>query len=299
MDNAASSLRIAPTNTNTSMNGTDGVRVVITGPSCHSIIPQHKPARLPGHLLIKTAFAGLNPTDIKHLAAGRGYYYGQLATPSAPVNFGSEGSGTVLETDEVGSFPVGSPVLFIVDKMRTTSRPSDIPVDGSLATYVNVPKEHCGALVSTLDDQPMTSEAVARATSEAMARAGGTPLALVTAYQMFRDGGFKHYGSGTNKTVLIHGGAGGVGHFAIQLARIYGFDSISTTCSKSNFEFCADLGADECIDYRVDDFADLGKKWSVVFDCIGGDPKCPCCDMCDSGVNRRLSPTTYTNRSLA
>lgn len=83
-------------------------------------------------------------------------------------------------------------------------------------------------------------------------------------------------GLGVHETILIHGGAGGVGTVAIQLAKAMGARVI-TTARRSNDEFVRSLGADEVIDYTSDDYvaavADLtqGQGVNVVFDTIGGD----------------------------
>jgi NADPH:quinone reductase-like Zn-dependent oxidoreductase len=70
--------------------------------------------------------------------------------------------------------------------------------------------------------------------------------------------------------VLIHGGAGAVGAFAIQLARRAGAQVI-TTASKRNAEFLTNLGAEQVIDYRSERFEDHAQDIDVVFDAVGGD----------------------------
>jgi NADPH:quinone reductase-like Zn-dependent oxidoreductase len=70
--------------------------------------------------------------------------------------------------------------------------------------------------------------------------------------------------------VLIHAGAGGVGHFALQIARHLGAEVI-TTCSAANAEFCRNLGAHRVIDYAREDFAAVARDCDVVFDMLGGD----------------------------
>ncbi len=78
------------------------------------------------------------------------------------------------------------------------------------------------------------------------------------------------------ETILIHGGAGGVGHVVIQVARAMGARVI-TTVSARDLEFAKSLGADLAIDYRSDDYVDLvlestgGKGVDVILDTIGGD----------------------------
>ena len=69
---------------------------------------------------------------------------------------------------------------------------------------------------------------------------------------------------------LIHAGAGGVGHLALQVARHLGAEVI-TTCSAGNAEFCRSLGADRVIDYAREDFAAAARDCDVVFDMVGGE----------------------------
>jgi NADPH:quinone reductase-like Zn-dependent oxidoreductase len=71
-------------------------------------------------------------------------------------------------------------------------------------------------------------------------------------------------------SVLIHGGAGGVGHFAIQFAKAKGA-WVAMTVSASNKDFVSDLGADQVIDHRSEKFEDLVETVDLVFDLIGGE----------------------------
>src|SRR5262249_24894174 len=70
--------------------------------------------------------------------------------------------------------------------------------------------------------------------------------------------------------VLIHGSAGGVGTFAVQLARIFGA-RVTGTASAANLDFVRSLGADEAIDYRAERFEDVVRDVDVVFDTVGGE----------------------------
>lgn len=70
--------------------------------------------------------------------------------------------------------------------------------------------------------------------------------------------------------VLIHGGAGGVGCFAIQIAALQGAE-VWTTCSARNSDWCRSLGASRTIDYRREDFAAAGPIFDAVLDTIGGE----------------------------
>lgn len=96
--------------------------------------------------------------------------------------------------------------------------------------------------------------------------AASIPLAALTAYQALFDTANLKQG----QTILIHGGSGGVGHFAIQLAKSRGARVI-TTASKENHEFVKSLGADVVVDYKTEKFEDVAKEVDVVLDVIGGD----------------------------
>jgi NADPH:quinone reductase-like Zn-dependent oxidoreductase len=93
-----------------------------------------------------------------------------------------------------------------------------------------------------------------------------TPISGLTAWQ----GLFEHGKLETGQKVLIHGGAGGVGSFAIQLAAWKGA-WVVTTVSEANADFVRSLGADQVIDYRQSKFEDIVKDADVVLDLVGGD----------------------------
>jgi NADPH:quinone reductase-like Zn-dependent oxidoreductase len=96
--------------------------------------------------------------------------------------------------------------------------------------------------------------------------AGAVPLAGLTAWQgLFRHGGLK-----SGQSVLIHGGSGGVGHFAIQFAKAKGAHVI-TTVSADHVAFAQRLGAEQVIDYKKQRFEDAVKDVDVVFDLVGGE----------------------------
>jgi NADPH:quinone reductase-like Zn-dependent oxidoreductase len=98
------------------------------------------------------------------------------------------------------------------------------------------------------------------------AEAAAVPLAALTAWQGLMD----HGGLRKGQRVLIHGGAGGVGHFAIQIAKAH--DAwVATTCSNRDLEFVRKLGADQAIDYQNEHFDEVLKDIDLVFDLVGGD----------------------------
>ena len=92
------------------------------------------------------------------------------------------------------------------------------------------------------------------------------PIGALTAWQ----GLFERARLQAGEPVLIHGGSGGVGVFAIQLARRAGAHVI-TTASARSFDFLSQLGADELIDYRFDRFEERANEIDIVFDTVGGE----------------------------
>lgn len=98
--------------------------------------------------------------------------------------------------------------------------------------------------------------------------AGAIPLAGQTAHQ----GLFRHGKLRAGESVLIHGGSGGVGHFAIQFAKAIGA-RVLTTVSTEHVDFARSLGADVVIDYKTQRFEELAKDLDMVFDLIDGETR--------------------------
>jgi NADPH:quinone reductase-like Zn-dependent oxidoreductase len=96
--------------------------------------------------------------------------------------------------------------------------------------------------------------------------AASVPIGALTAWQGLFERGRLQAG----ERILIHGGSGAVGVFAIQLSRRTGAHVI-TTASARNFDFLSHLGANEVIDYRMDRFEDRARDLDVVFDTVGGE----------------------------
>ena len=112
----------------------------------------------------------------------------------------------------------------------------------------------------------------AKPASISMVEAASVPLVWLTAWESL----FDRYSLQAGESVLIHGGAGGVGYIAIQIAKQAGATVFTTISSPEKAEFARSIGADHCINYKEENFVDAvlaltgGKGVNVVFDVIGG-----------------------------
>ncbi|MEV0415109.1 NADP-dependent oxidoreductase [Streptomyces sp. NPDC050448] len=194
------------------------------------------PAVGPQDVLIEVHAAGVNPVD--HLIVKGFMASGEL---SQPLAIGSEVAGVVAAIgDAVTGFSVGDEVFARVDPR----------VGGAFAEYVSV---HT-ALVAAKPKELSFEEAAA------------LPLVALTAWQALTEQA--KVGAGTR--VLIHGGAGGVGSAAIQIAKHLGAEVVATA-SADSVDTVRALGADQVIDYRAEQFDEVLSDLDVVLDTIGGE----------------------------
>ncbi|WP_320827612.1 NADP-dependent oxidoreductase [Reinekea sp.] len=194
------------------------------------------PTPAANEVLIKVKASSINPVDWKIRA---GYLQPMLNHP-LPLTLGWDVAGEVVAAgDQVSHLKVGDAVY---------SRP-DIAKNGSFAQYMTVVADEVALKPSALTWQ----------------EAAGVPLVGLTAWQSLYEIAKLEAG----ERVLIHGGSGAVGQFAIQLAKLRGA-YVYTTTSSRNTDLVISLGADQAIDYHNEDFSEL-KDLDVVFDTIGGE----------------------------
>jgi len=189
-----------------------------------------------GELLVKVAAAGVNPVDYK-IRNGK---YPAVKQDKLPFVLGREIAGTVVECGPSPSLFANGDAVFAMPAMGR----------GGFAEYAVVKVTEAAPMPASLD----------------VIQAGAVPLAALTAWQ----GLFKHGNLKAGQRVLIHGGSGGVGHFAIQFAKAKGAHVI-TTVSAPHMDFVRRLGADEIIDYKAQRFEDVIDEVDVVFDLVGGE----------------------------
>jgi NADPH:quinone reductase-like Zn-dependent oxidoreductase len=195
-------------------------------------IPEPKP----NEIAIRVSAASVNPVDYK-IRSGQ---YPSVKKDQLPKVLGRDVAGVV---ERVGSritrFEKGDAVYAMLGR--------DV---GGYAEY---------ALATE-------AEAAPSPTSLDFVQAAAVPLAALTAWQ----GLFDHGGLKKGQRVLIHGGSGGVGHFAIQFAKAKGA-WVATTVSPDDIEMARRLGADQAIDYKHQKFEDEVKDIDLVYDLIAGE----------------------------
>jgi NADPH:quinone reductase-like Zn-dependent oxidoreductase len=190
-------------------------------------------------VLIKAFAVGLNPVDVK-TRSGKGQ--AAKLRKENPMILGFDVSGKVVDTGSSAStFKKGDEVFGMIN----------IPgVGKTYAEYVVAPQEHLA-----MKPENITHE-----------EAAATSLAAMTAWQALVHQAKLEPG----QKILIHAASGGVGHFAVQMAKHLGAYVIGTS-SAENKEFVLSIGADEHIDYKAVKFEDVCPMVDVVLDAIGGE----------------------------
>ncbi|XP_020206730.1 2-methylene-furan-3-one reductase [Cajanus cajan] len=192
-------------------------------------------------VLIKVIAASLNPIDYKRM---NGLY--KIYDPHLPTVPGFDVAGVVVRVgSEVRKFKVGDEVYGDINEEGVTN----LKALGTLSEY-------------TIAEERLLAH---KPPNLSFVEAAAIPAALETAHEGLQRAEFS-----AGKSILVVGGAGGVGHFVIQLAKhVYGASKIAATSSTGKLELLRKLGADWAIDYTKENIEDLTEKFDVVYDTIG------------------------------
>jgi NADPH:quinone reductase-like Zn-dependent oxidoreductase len=194
------------------------------------------PEPLDDEILVRIVAASVNPVDYKT----REGKYPVVGEKDLPVTLGRDLSGTVESFGtSAQNIRKGDAIFALLGRDR-----------GAYAQYVVV----------------KATEFAPKPENLSHVEAAAVPLAALTAWQGLFDQGKLKVG----QRVLIHGGAGGVGHMAIQLAKAKGA-FVATTVSKNDLDFVRGLGADQAVDYINQRFEDEVKDMDLVYDLVAGD----------------------------
>jgi NADPH:quinone reductase-like Zn-dependent oxidoreductase len=192
-----------------------------------------------GEVLLNVHSISINPVDIKTRKGGA--LYASLKE-TGPVILGWDVSGVIAAVGEgVNGFKKGDEVFGLVN----------FPGHGrAYAEYVVAPAAHLALKPSVISHE----------------EAAATTLAALTAWQVL----VQQAGLRKGQQVFIHAAAGGVGHFAVQIAKAFGA-TVTGTASASNTDYLKDLGVDHFIDYTAEDFSVKAQAMDIVLDPIGGE----------------------------
>jgi NADPH:quinone reductase-like Zn-dependent oxidoreductase len=217
----------------------DDVRAILLMDNSEGMVEEEVPQPHPGpdEILIRICAAGITPTELQWYPTLHNKT-GERRTGAIPAH---EFSGIVTAVAEsVTGFNTGDEAYGMNDWFS----------DGALAEY-------CLTKPSWIAPKPSRLS---------HAEAASVPIGALTAWQ----GLFDRAGLQAGERVLVHGGAGAVGIFAVQLARFRGAHVIATASAR-NIDFVSQLGAEQVIDYRTVRFEEKMAAVDVVFDTVGGD----------------------------
>lgn len=209
------------------------------GPEVLEVRDVPEPTPKEGQILVDVRAAGLNPFDAK-IRSGA---YAKMMPLTFPVTMGGDFAGVVKAVGVgVSDFTIG-------DEVFGTA----IVLSGGSGAYAQ------GATANVAN----TSLKPAKSSFE---EAAALPVAGCSVVQAIEE----HMHLAPKQKILIHGGAGGIGHMAIQLAKSIGA-YVATTVSSGDAAFVKSLGADEVIDYKTQKFEELLKEYDAVYDTVGGE----------------------------
>jgi NADPH:quinone reductase-like Zn-dependent oxidoreductase len=204
------------------------------GPSVLKLEDIELPKFRAGYALVQVHAASVNPVDTK-IRAGKF----KLFKPTLPAILGRDLAGVVCYADKKSGFQAADPVFGMLDYER-----------GSYAQYAMASRRELALRPRALPED----------------EAACLGVAGLTAWQSLFDHGRLRKG----QRVLIHGAAGGVGHLAVQLAKVRGATVIATAGSR-DLAWVRSLGADQVIDYKNQRFEEKTDDIDLVLDLIGGE----------------------------
>lgn len=210
------------------------------------VVEVNKTASVPsissGKILVSVKASGVNPSDWKI----REGYFRQMAPLQFPSTLGGDFSGIVKqigEDDDVSSdFKQGDEVYGYASVLNGGS--------GAFAELALANKDNIAYKPKSLNHL----------------KAAGLPLVGVCAWQAL----VENIELSKDQKILIHGGAGGIGSIAIQLAKHLGAH-VATTVSTNDKQFVQQLGADQIVDYKKENFEDVIHDYDTVLDTVGGE----------------------------
>jgi NADPH:quinone reductase-like Zn-dependent oxidoreductase len=212
---------------------------VYGGPDVLKFKDVDKPVPGDDEVLVRVRAAGVNPYDWRFMR-GSPYFIRLFVGLSRPAT-----KNTLLGADVAGEVEsVGRSVRWY--------RPGDAIFGqvtlGSFAEYVRVPEDRLARKPDNLTFE----------------QAAAVPMAALTALQALRDQG----GIQPGQRVLINGAAGGIGTFAVQLAKVFGAE-VTGVCSTGNVDLVRSIGADHVVDYCHEDFTRGDRRYDLMVDNVG------------------------------
>ena len=200
-----------------------------------------EPTLTPGKVVVTIKAAGVNPVDWKIREGGMQ----QMISLQFPSTLGIDFSGVIKEVGEGVSssdFKHGDEVYGHASV-----------ISGGSGAFAEIALANMGSIAN-------------KPTRLDYSEAAGLPTVGVSAWRALTE----HIELSKDQKILIHGGAGGIGSIAIQLAKYLGA-YVATTTSANDKQFVQELGADVVIDYRTQTFEDLLQDYDAVLDTVGGD----------------------------
>jgi len=198
-----------------------------------------KPTPKDNEVLVKVYATTVTPMDRRLRQPGMNIIARMIAGPIKPKNpiLGTEFAGEIESVgNDVKRFKEGDQVY------------GGAPPFGAHAEYVCMPENKVGIKPSNMT----------------FVEAAGVTFAGTTALKYLREKGNIQEG----QKVLVNGASGGVGTFAVQLAKYFGAD-VTGVCSTSNLEMVQSIGADKVVDYTKEDFTKTGQTYDIIFDTVG------------------------------